>query len=89
MDPGAAMTVLSPLVGAPVAPVGDDTARAARRALDLPDDALVVVVTVGSPGPGEEVLSAAAVVAAPEIITRPAAAVLPDDRAGVPAPAWG
>ena len=31
MDPGAAVTVRSPLVGAPFAPVGDDEARAARR----------------------------------------------------------
>ena len=52
MDPGAAVTVRSPLVGAPFGPVGDDEARAARRALDLPDDALVVVVTAGSLGLG-------------------------------------
>ena len=52
MDPGAAVTVRSPLVGAPFAPVGDGEARAARRALDLPEDALVVVVTAGSLGLG-------------------------------------
>jgi UDP-N-acetylglucosamine:LPS N-acetylglucosamine transferase len=52
MDPGAAVTVRSPLVGAPFGPVGDDAARVARRALDLPEDALVVVATAGSLGLG-------------------------------------
>ncbi|NMO92129.1 MGDG synthase family glycosyltransferase [Actinomycetospora sp. TBRC 11914] len=52
MDPGAHVTVRSPLVGAPFGPVGDDEARAARRGLGLPEDALVVVVTAGSLGLG-------------------------------------
>jgi UDP-N-acetylglucosamine:LPS N-acetylglucosamine transferase len=52
MDPGAHVTVRSPLVGAPFGPVGDDDARAARRELGLPEDALVVVVTAGSLGLG-------------------------------------
>lgn len=52
MDPGAGVTVRSPLVGAPFGPVDDDTARAARAELDLPEDALVVVVTAGSLGLG-------------------------------------
>lgn len=52
MDPGAEVTVRSPLVGAPFSPVGDDEARAARAELGLPDDALLVVVTAGSLGLG-------------------------------------
>ncbi len=52
MDPGAEVTVRSPLVGAPFRPVGDDAARAARRELELPEEALVVVVTAGSLGLG-------------------------------------
>ena len=46
------MTVRSALVGAPFRPVPDDEARAAREHLDLPADALVVVVTAGSLGLG-------------------------------------
>jgi UDP-N-acetylglucosamine:LPS N-acetylglucosamine transferase len=64
MDPGAAVTVRSPLVGAPFGPVGDDEARAARRALDLPDDAMVVVVTAGSLGLGGVAAAARAALAA-------------------------
>ena len=52
MDPGAGVTVRSALVGAPFRPVPDDEARAARERLDLPADALVVVVTAGSLGLG-------------------------------------
>ncbi|MEJ2869616.1 glycosyltransferase [Actinomycetospora sp. OC33-EN08] len=52
MDPGAGVTVRSALVGAPFAPVPDDATRAARDRLDLPADALVVVVTAGSLGLG-------------------------------------
>jgi UDP-N-acetylglucosamine:LPS N-acetylglucosamine transferase len=64
MDPGAAVTVRSPLVGAPFRPAGDDDARAARRSLDLPEDALVVVVTAGSLGLGEVVGAVRAALAA-------------------------
>jgi hypothetical protein len=102
------------LTGAQRTPVGDDEARAAHRVLDLPDDALVVVVTAGSLGLGGvagallldvlvleehvattspalvgEILSTAVVVGGTIVTTRHSAAVLRDDRAGVPAPAWG